>query len=569
MRAALTQQLRQAVLGLLLCFLSLSVWAQIPIGGPGTTVGRHHFEFVPMQDGTGLATDIHTPDTGDGPWPVIVVRSTYGRNFNFNRFVEQGYAVVVQDLRGMGGSQGEPHVFHADGWRPDRQDGADTIAWVARQPFCNGKIATYGESALAMTQMLLAPVAPQVTCQHLRLVPSNFYFDVVYPGGVFRKNLVEGWLLLIGQSFIVDIYKAQPRYSEFWSWYNTIERVEDIKAPAMFVNGWYDIFLQGTIDGFLAREGRGGAPARGNNHLILTWATHNDVRSDDYHYRDNLEQVNLEELRDRFFARWLKDDPHALDGVAKVYYYLMGDDADPQAPGNCWMRADAWPLPAETKPLYLHPDGGMDSQPPQEAAWREILFDPENPVPTLGGANLLPNLKAGPWDQRPVVAGRQDILRFVTPTLDAPLIAVGRVTVRLYVSSDAPDTDFTAKLLDIYPEGDGREILVTDNIRRVKTRQGFDRVAPPLQGLDDVVELEVDLWSIGWAFNRGHRIGLDIANSNYPRFEVNPNTGEDFPQPGKPMRRARNRVHMSAERSSVLLLPVVKESALTPVADGQ
>mgnify|MGYP005852995905 CR=1 FL=1 len=563
MRAVVTRSLQLAGLWVLLLAFCPPIRAQIPIGGPGTTVGRHHFEFVPMRDGTGLATDVHIPATDDGPWPVI------GRDFNFNRFVEKGYAVVVQDLRGMGGSQGEPHVFHADGWRPNLQDGADTIAWIARQPFCNGKIATYGESALAMTQMLLAPVAPQVTCQHLRLVPSNFYFDVVYPGGVFRKNLVEGWLLLVGQLFIADIYKAQPRYGEFWSWYNTIERVGDINAPAMFVNGWYDIFLQGTIDGFLAREHRGGEYARGNNHLILTWATHNDNRSRDYRYRDNLDRLNLGDLRDRFFARWLKEDPNALDGVAKVYYYMMGDDTDPQAPGNCWMRADAWPLPAEVKPLYLLPDGMLGSDPPEVEAWREMLFDPEHPVPTLGGANLLPNLEAGPWDQRPVVAGRQDILRFATAPLEAPLIAVGRVTVRLFVSSDAPDTDFTAKLVDIFPEGDSREILVTDNIRRVKTRLGYERVAPPLQGLDDVVELEIDLWSIGWAFNRGHRIGLDIANSNYPRFEVNPNTGEDFPQPGAPMRKARNRVHMGAKRPSVLWLPAVKESSLTPVADGQ
>ncbi|HPO29667.1 MAG TPA: CocE/NonD family hydrolase, partial [Candidatus Hydrogenedentes bacterium] len=272
------------------------------------------------------------------------------------------------------------------------------------------------------------------------------------------------------------------------------------------------------------------------------------------------------DLRDRFFARWLKDDPHALDGVAKVYYYLMGDDADPAAPGNRWMRADHWPLSATTKPFYLLADGSLGPQPPSDTAWREVVFDPENPVPTVGGANLLPNLKAGPWDQRAVVAGRQDILRFASPPLASPFVAVGRVTVRLYVSSDAPDTDFTAKLLDIYPEGDGREILVTDNIRRVKTRDGFDRVAPPLNGLDDVVELEIDLWSIGWAFNRGHRVGLDIANSNYPRFEVNPNTGDDFPVPGKPMRKARNRVHMAPDRASVLLLPEVAPDALTPAA---
>jgi len=523
-----------------------------------TTAGIHTHHEVPMTDGTLLATDVYFPETGEGPWPVILTRSLYSRNQGMNGFIEEGYVAVVQDTRGFGTSQGEKHVFLTDGWRPGLTDGADTIAWIRAQPWCNGKIGTAGTSALAMTQMMLAPTTKEIAAQFMNKVPANFYFDVVYPGGVFRKNLVEGWLTALGQSDLIAFYKNLPRYEEYWDYYNTVAQASNITAPGIFVGGWFDIFAKGTLEGFMAREQQGGEGARGRNYLVMQWGTHGRDTTTDYKLKPNRHEVSTSALRQKFFEHYLKGDAEALNGIPKVQYYILGDDTDPDAPGNEWRTADTWPpYPATATPFYLQPDGALGSESASgEAAHHEFTFDPNDPYPTWGGANLLPNLVAGPYDQRKHSLSRTDLLKYVSAPLDAPLEIIGEVRVRLFVSSDAPDTDFTAKLLDIYPEGDAREILVLDNIRRVKSRLGFDQAAPPLQGHEDVVELEIDLWSTAWIFNRGHRIGLHISGSNSPRFEVNTNTGADHPGPGVEMRIAHNRVYCGPQYPSALVLPV-------------
>ena len=521
-----------------------------------TTLGTRTFHKVPMTDGTLLATDVYLPD-GEGPFPVVLVRSTYSRNQGMNSYIKKGMAAVVQDIRGMGGSEGEAHVFYYDGWRPGITDGADTVAWIKAQPWCNGKIGTVGGSALGMTQMMLAPATQDVQAQYIQVAPSNFYTDVVYVGGVFRKNLVEGWLAGIFQPQTIKIYRDVPRYNEFWRYYNAEEAADRITAPAMFVTGWYDIFTQGSIDGFVSREERGGEGARGNNYLIISWANHGPDTTKDYVLKENRRSLKTSQIRDQFLRRYLMDDVNALEGVPKVHYYVMGADT-PDAPGNEWRTAETWPpVILQETPFYLGVDGSLqEAAPDGEAAWREFTFDPNDPYPTWGGANLLPNLVSGPYDQRKYSETRDDLLKYASQPLEKPLEIVGKVKVRLFVSSDAPDTDFTAKLVDIYPEGDDREILMLDNIRRVKTRNGFEKVAPPLQGQDDIVEIEIDMWSIAWIFEKGHRIGLHISSSNYPRFDVNPNTGAEQPLPGEEMRVARNRVHSGKVRASALLLPV-------------
>jgi putative CocE/NonD family hydrolase len=256
------------------------------------------------------------------------------------------------------------------------------------------------------------------------------------------------------------------------------------------------------------------------------------------------------------------DDASALNGVPKVHYYVMGADT-PNAPGNEWRTAETWPpLQTQETAFFLGAEGALsEAVPDGEDAWQEFTFDPNNPYPTWGGANLLPNLVSGPYDQRKYSETRQDLLKYVSEPLAEPLEIVGRIKVRLFVSSDAPDTDFTAKLVDIYPEGDGREILMLDNIRRVKTRNGFEEAASPLQGQDDVVDIEVDMWSIAWVFEKGHHVGLHISSSNYPRFDVNPNTGAEQPLPGEEMRIAHNRVHIGKNTPSALLLPVTGKQA--------
>lgn len=501
---------------------------------------------VPMTDGTALITDVYLPQ-GTGPFPAILARSTYGRGQGAASFTKDGYAVVIQDVRGMGESPGEKYVFHPDGWRPDLHDGADTIAWIKKQSWCNGKIGTWGGSALGITQQLAAPATADLQAQYIEVAPSSMYHEVAYRGGVWGKNLLEGWLSAIQQPHLVPIYKEHPRYDEFWTWYNFAAKAPDITAPALFVGGWFDIFNQGEIDSFLTREKNGGPGCKGANYLIMKWSPHGKDTTPDYKHNENRFDLKVSDIRDKFFDYYLKGNKDALRDVAKVNYYVMGDDA-PGAPGNEWRTADTWPPYETTETAYnLQTDGSLANT-PAEPGYREFHFDPKDPVMTVGGQNLL--LPAGPYDQRSV-SSRPDVLKYESASLAAPLEITGRVTVRLRISSDAPDTDFTAKLVDVFP--DGREILMLDNIRRVKSRDGLDKVAPPLNGLDDIVDLEVDLWSIAWIFNTGHKIGLHISSSNYPRFEVNPNTGEDFPGPPETQHTALNRIHGGA-----LLLPVRK-----------
>lgn len=507
--------------------------------------------MVPMVDGTKLATDVHTPE-GQGPWPVILMRSTYGRLGNAaEEWLKQDYAVVIQDVRGMGESEGEHHVFYAEGWREGLTDGAETVAWVKAQPWCNGKIGTVGGSALAITQMLLAPSTPDLKIQYMEAGPATLYNDVAYTGGVFKKNMIEGWLAAIKQPHLVQVYKSHPRYDDYWAHFDGGARAGEVNAPGIFVGGWYDIFQQGTIDGFLARQSMAKEPAKGHNFLIMKWSSHGPDVENDYKLNPNRFDLKISQLRNKIIRHYLQGDENSIEGIPAVHYYVMGADT-PGAPGNEWRTADAWP-PFATKATeyFLHTDGALSTAMPGAGDTSlSYGFDPANPVPSHGGANLL--MPSGAFDQRKNIEGRADVLQFVTDPLAAPLEITGRASVRLSISSDAPDTDFTAMLVDIYP--DGRMLNVVDGIRRVKTRNGFKEAAPLLSGLDQVVTLDIDLWSTAWIFDKGHRLGLHISSSNFPRYEVNPNTGEDFP--GAELRKATNVVHISADHPSVLVLPV-------------
>jgi putative CocE/NonD family hydrolase len=252
----------------------------------------------------------------------------------------------------------------------------------------------------------------------------------------------------------------------------------------------------------------------------------------------------------RFFAHWLQDADNGIMSEPAVRDYTLGDVDDAQAPGNEWRTADAWPpFATDQTAFYLHADGLLSSEPPTaDDAKRTFVYDPKHACPTHGGPNLL--LPAGPFDQRRLV-DRADVITFSTPSLEHPVEITGRVIVRLHVSSDAPDTDFVAKLIDIYP--DGRQILMLDGIRRVKYRNGFSKPDPLPVG--QIGTVEIDLWSISLIVNKGHRIGVHITSSNWPRFEKNPNTGDDFPS-ADGLRTAHNTVHTSAAHASALLLPV-------------
>lgn len=513
--------------------------------------------FVAMPDGVELATDYYLPAEGGPAWPVIVARTPYARGIameRVERYIKRGFACVMQDVRGTGHSKGDKNVFYADGWRPENQDGRNTIDWVRKQPWCNGRVATYGESAVGVTSVLLAPVTENLACQVIRVTPSNFYHNMAYQGGVWRKNLCEAWLLLLGLGQMIPYYKSHTTWDDFWAGYDVEAKAPEITAPGLHIGGWYDIFQQGTINNFVSRQNNGGPGAKGNQMLIMRWSAHVHDDCPDFRFPENRRSLDTGAIENRWYDYWLKGEQNGVIDEPRVRYYTYGDDRDPDAPGMEWRTADTWPpFATEATRFFLADGGGLAREVPVRESFGQFAYDPANPHPTRGGANLF--LAAGPWDQRVTREGRSDYLLFATAPLDEPLEATGAVTVELYVSTDAPDTDFTAKLLDIYPEGDSREILILDGIRRVKFRDGFDKPAPLLTSPDEIVRLTVELWSTSWVFNKGHRIGVQVSSSNYPRFEKNPNTGDNFPD-GSNQRVANNRVHFGGAHASSLILPV-------------
>lgn len=525
--------------------------------------------MVPMRDGMELATDVFLPSSGGPAYPVVLARSVYGRGAGAQLsqvFNAMGIAFVVQDTRGRGDSVGaKDMVFADDGWG-EHQDGLDTVNWIREQSWCNGKVGTWGMSALGITQVLLAASGADVQAQSIVVAASDFYGQLSYQGGVFRKALIEGWLKAQKSLHVVDIWQAHPTRDDFWKGYDAEARAPRITSPALHVGGWFDIFAQGTINNFVTRQMNGGeGAAKGHQILVMGPWPHGIVRKvGELEFPENY-KFNTTALEAKLYRRWLLGDEQALSGEPAVHYYTMGACGEESAPGNEWRTADAWP-PFDTvdTPFYLSADHSLNADKNVTKAGRlEYTFDPKDPCPTHGGQNLL--LPAGSFDQRKV-SGRPDVLAFATAPLESPIEITGNVRVRLFVSTDAPDTDFTAKLVDIYP--DGREMLILDNIRRLKFRHGYETPEPLTRG--EVGELEIDLWSTSLIVNAGHRIGVQVSSSNYPRFELNPNSGADFPaykvNPDtgerttvqESLQAAKNTLHVGEATPSCLILPLRK-----------
>lgn len=427
------------------------------------------------------------------------------------------------------------------------QDGQTTIRWIARQAWCNGQVLTWGPSAMGITQNLLAPGAPAaLKAQMIAMAPSDMFAQAVFQGGALRKEAVEGWLAEM--PFAKDNLEAilaHPTYDPFWARRNCLPQAERVNAPALFIGGWHDAFLQGTLDSFAAIQNRGGPAARGKCRLVVGPWTHADL----VWVVDPRQAERLPAAASavRFFREQLFSCGRAGRSMP-VCYYLMGDSCDPGSPGGRWCASERWPPPSTATTFYFHADGSLARSAPVEPGRLSFQYDPGNPVSTRGGRNLA--RQAGPLDQRSVES-RSDVLVFSTDVLHHPLVVAGRIEARLHVSSDCPDTDFTVKLTDVYP--DGRSILVCDGILRARFRESFAQ--PSLLEPGRVYPLTVDLWSTAIAFSRGHRIRVAISSSNAPRFEPNPNTGAPLLPPAPP-RTANNTVHLSPAHASSIVLPI-------------
>jgi len=502
--------------------------------------------MVAMRDGVRLATSIYLP-SGEGPWPVLLTRTPYGKDVMYGaathqQYLEHGYVRVVQDVRGKFKSEGKYAAFVTD-----IEDGYDTVEWVAHQSWSNGKVGMLGPSAMGIATNLAAIAAPpHLVAAFVNVAPENTFRYSNYPGGVFLKNLNEEWLRRQGIP-PADVPRPLFRtYDDEARSHDLRANLEKVNIPMYNVGGWYDIFLQGTLDSFVDLETHGGPKARGNQKLMMGAFGHGAL-SGDLKYPADAGNLNAGDTV-RWFDYWMKGEDNGIMKEPPVRYYVMGDTFDKSAPGNQWRTAPMWPPASTATSYYLTASHTLSSAKPSGHEKLSYVYDPRDPVPSVGGNNLM--MDRGPMDQRKI-GDRKDVLKFESEPLKQPLEIVGRVSAELAVSTDAEDTDFMVKLVDVYPSG--YEALELDEAFRLRYWQG--QLNPQRVEKNKVYPITVDLWSTALVFNAGHKIQVQVTSSNSPRFEPHSNTWNPVKSYDQAM-KATNTVFLDGR--SRLILPVTK-----------
>jgi putative CocE/NonD family hydrolase len=552
---------------------------------PGPRVLRHI--PVPLRDGVRLATSVFLPD-GSGPWPTVLVRTAYNRvGMTGAEFTSRGMAFVCQDCRGRYGSEGEWYPFIHEG-----TDGLDALEWLHRQPWCDGRVGMFGDSYLAATQLHLAPLASdRLTALNPRFMAGDCWKQAYYSGGAFSLGLTWSWLCfetnartseaaMMPLFSVRDILESLPllsldersgggvvqayrdyvlhqAYDDHWERINTRRELSECRAPMLLTGGWYDYYAGETFANYAALVQ--GAPTeelrRAHRVLVGPW-THGMSSTSALGELDFGPEALCEgDSTVRWLECLLKGGRPEDFQAAPIRLFAMGR--------NEWRDEWEWPL-ARTcwTDLYLRAGGGLSSEPPGDEPPGGYLYDPRDPVPTLGGNHSIgpynPGLyemaKPGPYDQRPVEA-RPDVLTYTTAPLPEDTEVTGPVQVVLFASSSARDTDFVARLCDVYP--DGRSINTAEGILRARFREGLWD-APKLLEPGRVHEFSIDLQATSNVFAKGHCLRLDITSSSFPLWDRNLNTGGD-PATDTEMQTAQQTIHHARRFPSHIRLPVVPE----------
>ena len=554
---------------------------------PRYAVKVQHNVRARMRDRVELSTDIYMPNA-NAAFPVILARTPYdnsGYTAKGMDYARRGYVFVAQDCRGQYESDGE---FYP--WRHEADDGFDTQEWIAKQKWCNGRIGMVGGSYVGLVQWLSAiRQSPHLKCIVPRVITSNFYDSPNYAGGAFQLALNMMWglnMVLRGEGREADFdwhkqfralplisadevacghkvkfwrdWVKHPRYDRYWDAVNIENKYDRIRTPALIMGGWYDLYSKQTFTNFRGmREHAGTEEAREYTRLIVgPWphALSASTKAGEIDFGpDSL--VDLEQMERDYLAYWLKGRRGWAKSGAPMRIFIMG--------ANYWRDEHEWPL-ARTRwtRYYLHSNGRANSlrgrgklspKLPEDEPEDRFTYDPNNPVPTLGGNNCCkPDIVAyGPYDQRPAET-RDDVLVYTTPRLQRDVEVTGPIVVKLYASSSAPDTDFTAKLVDVFPGGYAMNLC--DGIIRARYRKTFRRATLMKPGR--VYEFTIDCWVTGNVFKKGHRIRLDISSSNFPRFDRNPNTGHTFGMDAV-LKKAKQTIHHSRRYPSLVILPVI------------
>jgi len=540
---------------------------------------------VPMRDGIRLAADLFLP--GDGArWPTVLVRTPYNRKApamrSYHFFVRRGYAVVIEDVRGRYASQGTFGPTEQEG-----PDGYDTINWIAGQNWSNGRVAMVGGSYLGMAAWW---AAIEDNPHLLAISPMNSgddeYLDRFYStGGALQVGHRLLWLAenltppshvrppfnsyighlplrtadLAATGVPLPLWRTaldHPSYDEYWKGFSIRQHMKRVTIPVLSLGGWFDNYAESDLDAFSRLSRR----HQSIETWIGPWAHSPALRFATKNFGPQA-SVPIRAMQAEWLDRWLKKNPDAAREASEslLHIFVMGP--------NVWREEHEWPL-ARTRytPLYLNSnghansisgDGALHWDPVRKAQADTFAYDPKNPTPTVGGAicceaKILP---PGPLDQTPVEM-RSDVLVYTSAMLSGDIEVTGPVRVVLYVATSGNDTDFTAKLVDVEP--DGRPLLVTDGIQRLRYRLSLEKAV--FVKRSTAYQISIDAGVTSYVFPRGHRIRLEVSSSNFPRFDRNLN----LPRPNADetkLTKARQTVFHEKGYPSSVILPIIFDRA--------
>jgi putative CocE/NonD family hydrolase len=577
------------------CFLAMTVLAPtIARAADGYEATIERGVPAKMRDGVTLRADICRPKA-DGKFPVLLTRTPYDKNEELEfclKAAARGYVAVAQDVRGRYTSDGEWYPF-----KYESQDGYDTVEWAAALPYSNGKVGMYGESYVGATQLLaaiahpphLAGICPNYTA-------SNYHDGWTYLSGAFVQWFNESWTTVLAKNtmdrrtaaggdpvgwsrglplssypvlgplsaaglapYFTD-WLAHPDYDDYWKQWSIEDHYSQIQVPVFSVGAWYDIFLGGTLRNYVRLRGEAGTEAaRRGERLMIAIGGHagdgDQAKVGAVDFGGKL-PFDLNEEILRWYDGLLKGKADGWGHGKPVKIFVMGK--------NGWREEDDWPLArAKVTRYYLHSSkpansvsgGGMLSPAaPADEKPDRYVYDPSDPVPTIGGPLCCePGLPSGngPEDQRPAEA-RGAVLVFSSAAFTQNTEVTGPILLDLYVSSSAVDTDFTGKLVDVWPNGFAQNL--TEGILRLRYRNSQEK--PELGTPGKIYHIQLDLWATSNVFLPGHTLRLEVSSSNFPRFDRNLNTGEDQAHATR-MAKATNVIYHDKDRPSALVLPIV------------
>ena len=550
----------------------------------------------PMRDGVHLSSNLYLPKA-EGPFPLVFQRMPYGFSGCAlgEYYARRGYAYMIQDCRGRYDSDG---VFYP--FTDDAHDGHDTLDWVVAQPWSNGRVGMFGPSYLGAVQWLLACEGhPALQAIVPNVIPSDLWREAYWRDGAFSLALNALWTCLEISSRTSDLdmipaydldalfrhlplatldeaaggkspfwrdFLAHSQYSDYWEKMGVHARLDRIRVPTFIMGGWYDYYPRDAFRTFRGLQETAASEELSRRHKVIIgpWQhliSQSPVLGEVDFGEDSHLDINALALR--WFDFLLKDIDTGIGEEPPVTIFVMGV--------NEWRHEHEWPL-ARTRytDYFLHShgaaagepeDGLLNTRPPVDEPADTYTYDPNNPVPTVGGNHSIcwgaayHVIQPGPLDQREVEA-RGDVLVYTTPPLEAPLEVTGPVVLTLYAATDAPDTDWTAKLVDVHP--DGRAMNITEGVIRARFRKSVHE-PPELLEPGKVYEYAVELQPTSNVFLKGHRLRLDVTSSNFPLWDRNPNTGHEQGKDAE-IRVARQTVLHDRRYPSRITLPVVADT---------